>query len=41
MLTDENRPVNSSKKTVKRIKPSMKKETISAADYNRYILPFS
>lgn len=41
MITDENRPVNSAKKTVKRIKPSMKKEAILAVDYNRYILPFS
>jgi hypothetical protein len=28
-------------KTVKRIKPSIKKETILASDYNHYILPFS
>jgi len=38
---DSVNPVKSSKKTVKRIKPSIRREAIAAADYNRYVLPFS
>lgn len=41
MVTPPKISVSLSKKTVKRIKPSMKRETILAADYNKYILPFS
>ncbi len=41
MSTSINKSVSKVKKTMKRIRPSMKKETILAADYNRLILPFS
>ncbi|MBC7464616.1 MAG: hypothetical protein H7256_01370 [Bdellovibrio sp.] len=49
MVTEKIKPIQQtetndqtrSKKTAPRIRPSMKKESILASDYNKYILPFS
>ena len=41
MVTEKNRSLSASKKTAKRIRPSIKKESILASDYNRFTLPFS
>lgn len=41
MITDEKTTQKHIQKTVKRIKPSMKRESILASDYNHFNLPFS